>query len=95
MNNLTSENNYTEGELPENPITYFEEYNSKLLIWMSPLLFLTVWVNMYIIFNIFLFFAKVYNDCTQKKNKTICEGEFKCKKGCENCAGKIFLQTYT
>ena len=25
----------------------------------------------------------------------LCAGEFKCKKGCENCVGKIFLETYT
>ena len=37
----------------------------------------------------------MYNDCSDKKNKTKCAGEFKCKKGCENCVGKIFLETYT
>ena len=45
--------------------------------------------------NIMLYFAKLYNDCVDKKNKTVCAGEFKCKKGCENCVGKIFLETYT
>ena len=62
---------------------------------MSPLLLLTIWVNIYIFFNIILFFAKMYNECMEKKNKTVCTGELKCKKGCENCVGKIFLQTYT
>ena len=96
MDNLTHDIvNYSKPKLPENPIIYLEEYNNQLLMWMSPLLILTVWVNIYILFNIFLFFAKLYTDCTHKKNKTVCEGEFKCRKGCENCAGKIFLQTYT
>ena len=95
MYNLTQENHLTEPKLPENPLIYFEEYNNKLLLWMSPLLLLTIWVNIYIFFNIILFFAKMYNECMEKKNKTVCTGEFKCKKGCENCVGKIFLQTYT
>ena len=39
----------------------------------------------------------MYNDCVEKKNKTVCKGEVKCKckEGCENCVGKIFLETYT
>ena len=49
----------------------------------------------YIFFNIILFFAKMYNDCVDKKNKTVCAGECKCKKRCKNCVGKIFLETYT
>ena len=28
----------------------------------------------------------------KKKQKTVCEGEFECKKGCENCTGRIFLK---
>ena len=95
MYNLTDVKNDTQPKLPENPLIYFEENNNKLLLWMSPLLVLTVWVNIYIFFNIILFFAKMYNDCVDKKNKTVCAGEFKCKKGCENCVGKIFLETYT
>ena len=95
MYNLTQGNNLTEPKLPENPLIYFEEYNHKLLLWMSPLLLLTIWVNIYIFFIIILFFAKMYDECMEKKNKTLCTGEFKCKKGCENCVGKIFLQTYT
>ena len=94
MFNLTA-GNFTEPMLPENPLTYFEEYNYKLLLWMTPLLVLTIWVNMYILFNIILYFAKLYNNCVEKKDKTVCAGEFKCKKGCENCVGKIFLETYT
>ena len=46
-------------------------------------------------FNIILYFVKMYNDCVEKKNKTVCKGEVKCKEGCENCVGKIFLETYT
>ena len=31
--------------------------------------------------------------CVEKKRKnTVCTGEFECKKGCENCAGRIFLK---
>ena len=37
----------------------------------------------------------MYNNCVKKKDKTVCAGEVKCKKGCENCVGKIFLETYT
>ena len=95
MFNWTDVQNDTQPKLPENPLIYFEEYNNKLLLWMSPLLLLTIWVNIYVFFNIILFFVKMYNDCLDKKNKTICAGEFKCKKGCENCVGKIFLETYT
>ena len=95
MYNLTGVINDTQPKLPENPLIYFEEYNNKLLLWMSPLLLLTVWVNIYILFNIILFFAQMYNDCVDKKNKTVCAGECKFKKGCENCVGKIFLETYT
>ena len=43
-----------------------------------------------------LFFCKlfnvVYNLCVEKKEKTVCSGEFECKKGCEHCAGRIFLK---
>ena len=28
----------------------------------------------------------------KKTQKTVCAGEFECKKGCENCAGRIFLK---
>ena len=90
MYNLTGVINDTQPKQPENPLIYFEEYNNKLLLWMSPLLLVTVWVNIFILFNIILFFAKMYNDCVDKKNKTVCGGECKCKKGCENCVGKIF-----
>ena len=94
MLNLTAVN-LTEPILPENPLTYFEEYNNKVLLWMAPLLVFTVWVNIYTFFNIILYFVKMYNDCVKKKNKTVCKGEVKCKDGCENCVGKIFLETYT
>ena len=93
MLNLTAVN-LTEPILPENPLTYFEEYNNKVLLWMAPLLVFTVWVNIYTFFNIILYFVKMYNDCVEKKNKTVCKGEVKCKEGCENCVGKIFLDLY-
>ena len=94
MYNLTLGNN-TEPKIPDIPLVYFEEYKNKLLLWMSPLLLLTIWLNIYILFNTILFFSKMYNDCVNKKNKTVCAGEIKCKEGCENCVGKIFLETYT
>ena len=30
--------------------------------------------------------------CAEKKEKTVCSGEFECKKGCGNCSGRIFLK---
>ena len=94
-NDCVEKKNLTEPILPENPLTYFEEYNNKVLLWMAPLLVFTVWVNIYTFFNIILYFVKMYNDCVEKKNKTVCKGEVKCKEGCENFVGKIFLETYT
>lgn len=99
MYNLTQENNstgynFTEPILPEIPLIFYEEYSNKYILWMSPLLILTIWVNIYILFNVILYFAKMYNDCVEKKHATVCTGEFKCKKGCENCVGNIFLETY-
>ena len=57
MFNLTA-GNYTEPILPGNPLTYLEEYNYKLLLWMTPLLVSTIWVNMYILFRWFKFTLK-------------------------------------
>ena len=82
MYNLTHKDNFTEPELPENPLIYFKEYNNKLLLWISPLLVLTIWVNIYLLFNIIIFFVKMYNNCVEKRNKSICTGKLKCKKGC-------------
>ena len=65
MLNLTAVN-LTEPILPENPLTYFEEYNNKVLLWMTPLLVFTVMVNIYILFNIILDFVKMYNDCVER-----------------------------
>ena len=56
MFNLTADN-YTEPMLPENPLTYFVEYNYKLLLWMTPLLVLTIWVNIYILFKYYVVFC--------------------------------------
>ena len=42
MLNLTAVN-LTEPILPENTLTYFEEYNNKVLLWMAPLLVFAVW----------------------------------------------------
>ena len=79
MLNLTAVN-LTEPILPENTLTYFEEYNNKVLLWMAPLLVFAVWVNIYTFFNIILYFVKMYNYCVKKKNKTVCEGEVNVKK---------------
>ena len=59
---------------------------------MSPLLLVAVWVNIYILFYIILFLVKMYYKCVEK-DKTICAGEYNCKKSCEQCTGKIFLET--
>ena len=42
---------------------------------MSSLLILTIWVNIYVVFNIILFFSKMYKDYVEKKSKTICTGD--------------------
>ena len=39
-----------------------------------------------------IIFCKLYNLCVGKEENTVCSGEFECKKGCENCAGRIFLK---
>ena len=95
MDNLTqvSHSNYS---LPDNPIKYLEEYNNsvgRLIMLLSPLLFLTVWVNFYLVFKLILYLTKLYYTCVNTKNNATCAGEIKCKKGCENCVGNIFLQT--
>ena len=97
MDNLTQEN-YTEPKVPDNPIRYLEEYNrsvGRLVMLMSPLLLLTVWVNIYLVLKIILYFSRIYYKCVEKKDSTVCSGEFKCKERCENCTGEIFLKTYT
>ena len=94
MSNYTYEKNYTTPNLPEYPLIYYDDHKNKLLLWISPLIVLTVWVNIYIFFNAILFLVKMYTNCVEEKNKSICTGEFKCKKGCENCVGNIFLETY-
>ena len=81
MYNLTDVNNNTEPKLPENPLIYFEEYNNKLLMWMSPLLLLTVWVNIYIVFNIVLYFAKDIMIAQIKRIKLYVQGNLNVKKG--------------
>ena len=94
MSNFTQENNYSTPILPEYPLIYGEGYSNKLLLWMSPLIVITLWVNIYIFYNVISFFVKMYSNCVEKDNKSVCTGEVKCKKGCENCVGTIFLETY-
>ena len=79
MLNLTAVN-LTEPILPENPLTYFEEYNNKVLLGMTPLLVFTVWVNIYILFNIILYFVKMYNDCVEKRIKLYVKEKLNVKK---------------
>ena len=102
MDNLTQENllmymdNYSKPVLPDNPIRYVEENNYRiatLMLMMAPLWVMSAWLTIY---GLIILFCKlsdiVYNICTKKKQKTVCAGEFECKKGCENCAGRIFLK---
>ena len=86
--------NDTIPNVPEIPLTYYEENYKKLLLWMSPLLLVTVWVNIYILFYVILFLVKMYYKCVDKKDKTVCAGELNCKKSCEQCTGKIFVESY-
>ena len=81
MYNLTYENNYTEAKIPENPLIYFEDYNKKLLLWMSPLLLLTVWVNMYIVFNVCLFLLKYIMIVEIIRIKLYVQGNLNVRKG--------------
>ena len=95
MDNITQVS-YSNYSLPDNPIRYFEEYNNslgRLIMLLSPLLVLTVWVNVYIVFKLILYLTKLYYTCVNRKNSATCAGEIKCKKGCENCVGNIYLKT--
>ena len=99
MSNLTKDilygNNYSEPLLPENPIRYVVDnvHFTRLMLMMIPFLVLSIWLTLYGI-NVILckLFNVVYNLCVEKKEKTVCLGEFECKKGCEHCAGRIFLK---
>ena len=82
--------------LPDHPIRYVEEHNVRiatLMLMMAPLWVLSGWLTIY---GLIIFFCKlsniVYKTCVEKKQQTVCEGEFECKKGCENCTGRIFLK---
>ena len=102
MDNLTQDtlpmhiDNYSEPVLPDHPIRYVEKHNVRiatLMLMMAPLWVLSGWLTIY---GLIIFFCKlsniVYKTCVEKKQKTVCEGEFECKKGCENCNGRIFLK---
>ena len=98
MDNLTQEtlfiymDNYSKPVLPDNPIRYVEENNhriSTLILMMAPFCVMSTWLTIY---GLIILFYKLSDICTKKKQKTVCAGEFECKKGCENCAGRIFLK---
>ena len=99
MSNLTQDilygNNYSQPLLPENPIRYVVDnvHFIRLMLMMIPFWVLSIWLTVYGV-NVILckLFNVVYNLCIEKKEKTVCSGEFECKKGCEHCAGRNFLK---
>ena len=88
--------NYTEPKLPENPIRYSREEKTRietLMLMMAPLWVMSAWFIIYVLIIIFNYTCDaVKNICIKRYKKTTCSGEFKCKKGCENCAGRIFYR---
>ena len=102
MDNLTQEtlfifkDNYSKPVLPDNPIRYVEEHNDRIVTLMLMMTPLCIMSSLLSIYGLIILFCKmsdiVYNICSKKKQKTVCAGEFECKKGCENCAGRIFLK---
>ena len=99
MSNLTVDilygNNYTEPLLPENPLRYVENniFFTRLMLMMIPFWIFSIWLTLYGLNVIFCKLSNVmYNLCREKEENTVCTGEFECKKGCENCAGRIFLK---
>ncbi|MCG8622679.1 MAG: hypothetical protein MJE68_11885 [Proteobacteria bacterium] len=102
MDNLTvriihgNMTNYTEPRLPENPIRYNEEEKHRietLMLMMAPLWVMSAWFVIYILIIFFNYTCDaVKTVCIERYKKTTCSGEFKCKKGCENCAGRIFYR---
>ena len=103
MSNLTEDisygNNFSEPLLPENPIRYVANninFTRLMLMmipfWafsMIPFWAFSIWLTLY---GVSVIFCKLYNLCVEKEENTVCSGEFECKKGCENCAGRIFLK---
>ena len=95
MSNLTKDilygNNFSEPLLPENPIRYVANNINftRLMLMMIPFWVLSIWLTLY---GVSVIFCKLYNLCVEKEENTVCSGEFECKKGCENCAGRIFLK---
>ena len=59
------------------------------ILMMVPFCVMSTWLTIY---GLIILFYKLSDICTKKKQKTVCEGEFECEKGCENCAGRIFLK---
>ena len=99
MENLTGSvllTNYTEPRLPENPIRYSRESDDRiktLMLMMAPLWVMSAWFVIYILIIFFNYTCDAVKKIYIKRNKkTTCSGEFKCKKGCENCAGRLFYR---
>ena len=99
MSNLTMDilygNNYTEPLLPENPLRYVENniLFTRLMLMMIPFWIFSIWLTLYGLNFIFCKLSNVmYNLCRDKEENTVCTEEFECKKGCHNCAGRIFLK---
>ena len=87
--------NYSEHLLHENSIRYVAGniYFTRFMLIMIPFWVLSVWLTIYGLNVIFCkLFYMVSNLYVEKKEKTVCSGEFECKKGCENCTGRIFLK---
>ena len=95
MSNLTKDilygNNFSEPLLPENPIRYVANNINftRLMLMMIPFWVFSIWLTLY---GVSVIFCKLHNFCVEKEENTVCSGEFECKKGCENCAGRIFLK---
>ena len=90
MSNLTQDIlygiNYSQPLLPENPIRYVVDnvhFTRLMLIWLTIYGVNVIWCKL---FNI------LSNLYVEKREKTVCSGEFKCQKGCENCTGRIILK---
>ena len=99
MSNLTVDilygNNYSEPLLPENPIRYVANNINftRLMLMMIPFWVFSIWLTLYGLSVIFCKLSNImYNLCVETEENNVCSGEFECKKGCENCAGRIFLK---
>ena len=73
--------NYSEYLLHENPLRYVADdiYFTRFMLMMIPIWVLSVWLTIYRLNVIFCkLFNMVYHLCVEKKEKTVCSGEFEC-----------------